>query len=90
MVQLYRRHMLAGSFQPEAFRQEAAYLSDGEQMYAFQQCRIPNSDESVLYMEYLGEMDDDDDEVVRNTDDVNIPGNVEIEPAEGSNKRQKR
>jgi C-terminal domain of Sin3a protein len=62
LVQLYRRHMLAGSFQPEAFRQEAAYLSDGEPMYAFQHCPLSSSDESVLHVEYLGIMDDEGDD----------------------------
>jgi paired amphipathic helix protein Sin3a len=82
LVQLYRRHMLAGSFQPEAFRQEAAYLSDGEPMYAFQHCPVPSTDQSVLHMEYLGVMDDDDDE----------PMEDDIEPIEQPpvNKRQKR
>jgi paired amphipathic helix protein Sin3a len=61
LIQLYRRHVLAGSFQPEAFRQEAAYLSDGEAMYAFQHCYLSNNDESVLHVEYLGVMDDGDD-----------------------------
>lgn len=61
LVQLYRRHLLAGSFQPEAFRQEAAYLSDGEVMYAFQQCPMIGRDESVLYFEYVGVIEDEDD-----------------------------
>jgi paired amphipathic helix protein Sin3a len=56
LVQLYRRHSDAGGFKPEAFRQEAAYLSDGEQMYAFQLCPVlkDGGDKSVLYMEYMG------------------------------------
>jgi paired amphipathic helix protein Sin3a len=61
LIQLYRRHVLAGSFRPEAFRQEAAYLSDGEPMYAFQHCYVSNTDESVLHVEYLGIMDDGED-----------------------------
>lgn len=61
LVQLYRRHAEAGTFQPEAFRLEAAYLSDGEAMYAFQHCPVSGKDESVLYMEYVGVMDDDED-----------------------------
>ena len=61
LIQLYRRHVLAGSFQPEAFRQEAAYLSDGEAMYAFQHCYLSPTDESVLHVEYLGIMDDGED-----------------------------
>jgi len=56
LVQLYRRHLALGSFKPEAFRMEAGYLSDGEQMYAFQMCPLPKDkgDKSVLHMEYLG------------------------------------
>jgi len=81
LVQLYRRHSLAGGFQPEAFRQEAAYLSDGEPMYAFQHCPISNRDASVLHIEYVGVMDDVEE------DDME----EEIEPVvEQQNKRQKR
>lgn len=57
LVQLFRRHLDAGGFKPEAFRQEAAFLSDGESMYAFQSCPIRKGgggDKSILYMEYLG------------------------------------
>jgi paired amphipathic helix protein Sin3a len=56
LVQLYRRHLDAGSFRPEAFRQEAAFLSDAEQMYAFQLCPVQKDgeDKSVLHFEYLG------------------------------------
>ena len=63
LVQLYRRHLEAGTFQPEAFRQEAAYLSEGEPMYAFQHCPVHEKDESVLYMEFVGVMDDSDEEL---------------------------
>jgi C-terminal domain of Sin3a protein len=83
LVQLYRRHLDAGSFQPEAFRQEAVYLSDGEQMYAFQYCPVQGRDESVLHMEYLGVVDEEDDPIVEDEDPV---GEV-VEP---SNKRQRR
>lgn len=54
MVQLFRRHIEDGSFKPSAFRQEAAYLSEGENMFAFQYCKIPNSDRSVMHIEFLG------------------------------------
>eukprot|EP00934_Nitzschia_sp_Nitz4_P003650 Nitzschia sp. Nitz4//scaffold6_size259037//239398//243609//NITZ4_001126-RA/size259037-processed-gene-0.97-mRNA-1//-1//CDS//3329557049//3640//frame0 len=56
MVQLYRRHLAAGSFKPEAFRLEAGRLADGEQMYAFQMCSVQKDggDKSVLHIEYLG------------------------------------
>jgi paired amphipathic helix protein Sin3a len=83
LIQLYRRHKLAGSFQPEAFRQEAAYLSDGEPMYAFQHCPVSSSDETVLHIEYLGIMDDDDD-------DENMEEDVEPVVEAPVNKRPKR
>jgi paired amphipathic helix protein Sin3a len=56
LVQLFRRHLDAGGFKPEAFRQEAGYLSDGETMYAFQLCPVhkDGGNKSVLHMEYLG------------------------------------
>ena len=83
LIQLYRRHAQAGSFQPEAFRQEAAYLSDGETMYAFQHCAVAGKDESVLYMEHVGVMDDEDEEEESRVED-------EETPSEPSSKRQKR
>jgi hypothetical protein len=66
LFQLFRRHYEAGSFKLEAFRQEAAYLSDGEPMYAFQYCKgttTASSDTSVLYCEYLGVISDDEGDV---------------------------
>eukprot|EP00536_Pseudo-nitzschia_multiseries_P005159 jgi/Psemu1/254267/estExt_Genewise1Plus.C_940008 len=56
LVQLFRRHIDAGGFKPEALRQEAAYLSDGEPMYAFQYCPIQKDrgEKAVLYVESLG------------------------------------
>jgi paired amphipathic helix protein Sin3a len=70
LVQIYRRHMDAGSFQPEAFRQEAAYMSDGETMYAFQHCPVPGKDESVLYIEHLGAIDDESGDMVEDVVDA--------------------
>jgi hypothetical protein len=66
LVQLYRRHKDSGTFQPEAFRQEAAFLSDHEPMHAFQMCPVPGKDDSVLHIEFLGvisEADDEDEEM---------------------------
>jgi C-terminal domain of Sin3a protein len=60
LVHLYRRHLVTGSFHPEAFRQEAAYISEGEPLYAFQHCPMHHTDESVLHIEYVGILDDDD------------------------------
>jgi len=56
LVQLYRRHLSSGSFKPEAFRVEAAFLSEGEPMYAFQMCPVQKDrgDKSILHVEYLG------------------------------------
>jgi hypothetical protein len=80
LVQLYRRHFALGSFKPEAFRSEAAFLSDGEQMYAFQMCPVQKDqgDKSVLHMEYLGVISGD------GSQEVAIPADAQIA------KRQKR
>jgi paired amphipathic helix protein Sin3a len=82
LVQLFRRHMDAGGFKPEAFRQEAAYLSDGEQMYAFQLCPVhkDGGDKSVLYMEYLGVIAGSEEE----------DGSLSDPPVDPFPKRQKR
>ena len=56
ILQIYRRHELAGNFKPSAFREEAALMSEGENMYAFQICNIPkillqiNFDISQVFM----------------------------------------
>ncbi|CAJ1938952.1 unnamed protein product [Cylindrotheca closterium] len=73
LVQLYRRHLEGGDFKPEAFRQEAAFLSDGEVMFAFQKCPIPKNGgkKCVLYIEHLGVISESDEEggsVVENTE----------------------
>lgn len=81
LVQLFRRHLDAGSFKPDAFRQEAAYLSHGENMFAFQICKVPDSDKRVLHTEFLGVIAESDDESME----------VESEPAsELVPKRQRR
>ena len=59
LVQLYRRHLHEGSFLPEAMKQEAAYLAEGESLFAFQYCPIQGSDKAVLHTEYLGVLDED-------------------------------
>ncbi|GAX10018.1 paired amphipathic helix protein Sin3a [Fistulifera solaris] len=80
LIQLYRRHQETGTFHPEAFRQEAAFLSDGEVMYAFQHCPLSGKDESVLYVELVGVMDEED-ESMEEFDEA---------PVEPNQKRQKR
>jgi len=87
LVQLYRRHKDAGTFQPESFRQEAGYLSDHEPMYAFQQCPIPGEDESVLYIEYLGHIAEDGSSPNEDMDEDE--GNHTTD-GESAPKRQKR
>lgn len=95
LVQLYRRHLASGTFQPEAFQQEAAYHSEGEPMFAFQHSPVQGEDRSVLHMEYCGVMDDPDEEsevepVVTNgakEDSTDAAAAAATEPA---NKRQKR
>ena len=54
MIEIYRRHKLDGSFKPSAFREEAALMSEGENMYAFQLCNVPKLDKKILHCEYLG------------------------------------
>ena len=88
LVQLFRRHLDAGGFKPEAFRQEAAYLSDGEHMYAFQLCPIhkDRGDKSVLYVENLGV-------IVGSEEEDSLPSDPPVEETktkEPISKRQKR
>ena len=52
--QIYRRHELAGNFKPSAFREEAALMSEGENMFAFQICNIPKTDQKISHCEFLG------------------------------------
>jgi paired amphipathic helix protein Sin3a len=85
LVQLFRRHLDSGNFKPEAFRQEAAYLSDGEIMYAFQQCPVHKNggDKSVLHMEYLGVIAESEEDGSSTVEPV-------VEPAAPPVKRPKR
>ena len=92
MIEIYRRHKLDGSFKPSAFREEAALMSEGENMYAFQLCNVPKLDKKILHFEYLGciaediEEDDDADrdENKRGLDDA------AMEEAEQVSKRPRR
>lgn len=89
LVQLYRRHLSSGVFRPEAYRQEAAYHSEGEPMYAFQYCPVQQKDSAVLYFEYVGVMEEGEsegDEVDENPT-IDVAEEPEL-PA--NNKRQKR
>ena len=61
---MHRRHKEAGSFKPTALRQEAANLSEGENMFAFQYSKIPDSDRSIIHFEFLGCIAESDNEEV--------------------------
>ena len=84
LIQLYRRHRDSGCFQPEAFRQEAAFHSEGEPMYAFQWCPMQGGkDQGVLHFEYLGviaEEEDDDDMVMNEEEDSGDTDHPAVEP----------
>ena len=54
MIQIFRRQLANGGFKPAAFKQEAAMISEGENMFAFQYCKIPKSDRTIMHMEFLG------------------------------------
>jgi len=81
LVQLFRRHIDAGGFKPEALRQEAAYLSEGEPMYAFQYCPIQKDrgEKAVLHIESVG--------VIVGSEEEDSLSDRVVEP---SSKRQRR
>jgi hypothetical protein len=59
LIQLYRRHAKSQElWHFDAFRIEAGHFSEGEPMYAFQHCHVPEQDCSVLHMEYIGPTDE--------------------------------
>jgi paired amphipathic helix protein Sin3a len=78
LVSLFRRHYEEG-FRPEAFKLEAAYLSEGDNMFAFELCQVPGSHDEVLYMEFLGVIYEDDE-----------PSQAVVEPENDSNRAAKR
>ena len=86
LVQLFRRHNDQGSFKPEAFRQEAAHYSDGENMFAFQRCQMHAEDKVALYVEFLGVIDGGGE---RNDDVDEIPDLMTAEPVPKRSKRQR-
>jgi paired amphipathic helix protein Sin3a len=85
LVQLFRRHHDQGSFKPEAFRQEAAHYSDGENMIAFQRCNMHEEDKAVIHMEFLGVIDGGGDRL----DEADEVPDTSVEPATNP-KRPKR
>ena len=86
MTNIFRRQHANGSFKPVAFKQEAALISEGENMFAFQYCKIPTEDKAIMHMEFLGSIVEDDDEEDNQSNVVESS-----EKNEGpSNKRPKR
>jgi len=69
-IEIYRRHELAGNFKPSAFREEAALMSEGENMFAFQICNMPKTDQKIAHCEFLGciadDVEEDDDAALEN------------------------
>jgi len=62
MIQVFQRHRDMGAFKPLAFRQEASIFSEGENMFAFQYCKVPKSDKTIMHMEFLGCIAESDEE----------------------------
>jgi Histone deacetylase complex, SIN3 component len=72
MIQIFRKHFDSGVFKPQAFRQEAALISEGENIYAFQYCHTPKSDNAVMHIELLGCIAEvEDEESVTSVPDSN-------------------
>jgi paired amphipathic helix protein Sin3a len=73
MVEIYRRHELAGNFKPSAFREEAALMSEGENMFAFQICNVPKTDQKISHCEFLGciaeDVEDEEEDAGMENDD---------------------
>jgi len=92
MVDIYRRHELAGNFKPTAFREEAALVSDGENMYAFQICNMPKTDQKISHCEFLGVIseEDEDDEEEEGEDNKRGIDDVAMDDAEVSAQNSKR
>ena len=61
MIQIFRRQLDNGGFKPIAFKQEAAMVSEGENIFAFQYCKIPRSDRTIMHMQFLGCIIEDED-----------------------------
>ncbi|KAL7534835.1 hypothetical protein ACHAXR_006109 [Thalassiosira sp. AJA248-18] len=72
MIEIYRRHELAGNFKPSAFREEAALMSEGENMFAFQMCNMTKTDQKISHCEFLGciaeDLEDEEDAAMENED----------------------
>lgn len=92
MVDIYRRHVKTGSFKPNAFKQEAAYISEGENMFAFQYCTMNASDKAVMHYEFLGDIaeSDSEDDGEEEEEDVDMDDASGAEAEVPTSKRQRR
>ncbi len=82
MIQIFKKQLDSGSFKPMMFRQEAAMISEGENVFAFQYCKIPKSDSTIMHAQLLGcitEEDDEDDD----SDKASLTGMEVSESNEG-------
>ncbi len=78
MIEIFRRQNANGAFKPNAFKQEAAMVSEGENMFAFQYCQVPKTDKTIMHMEYLGcivEEDQNEDMAIVN-DNLGTEGHI--------------
>ena len=79
MIQVFRRHMESGTFKPLAMRQETALLSESENMFAFQYCKIPDSDKVIMHMEYLGCISENEEEDVGMVGENDLKNGMSLE-----------
>jgi len=97
-IEIYRRHELAGNFKPSAFREEAALMSEGENMFAFQICNMPKTDQKIAHCEFLGciaeDVEENDDATLENHEDhkrgVDDVAMDDVDDSPQSAKRSKR
>ena len=62
MIQIFKKHLDSRCFKPLGFRQEAAMVSEGENIFAFQYCQIPKMDKTIMHVEFLGSIINDEDD----------------------------
>lgn len=94
MIEIYRRHELAGNFKPSAFREEAALMSEGENMFAFQICDMPKTDKKISHCEFLGciaeDVEDEDETALENEDHKRGIDDVAMDDVDDSAQAAKR
>lgn len=91
MVQIFRKQMDKGCFKPVAFRQEAAMISEGETVYAFQYCKIPDTDNTIMHIEMLGCITDasSDEDSEGGDDKESLTTDISLEGAPAAKKARR-